>query len=79
MLEFLQDNTTLKERIGALYQQISLLINEINDINTKFNDEIKMLEKQVQDLRHKNKKLQFLIISRKVVKIILNILYHIAY
>ena len=48
-----------------------MLINEINPINFKFNGEIKILEKQVQDLSQKNKELQLIIISRKVVKIIL--------
>ena len=69
--EFLKDNTTLEERIGTLCQQISLLIKEINTINSKFNGEIIMLGKQVQDLYQKNKELQLIIISRKLVKIIL--------
>ena len=63
--EFLKDNTTLEERIGTLCQQISLLIKEINSINSRFNGEIIMLEKQVQELSQKNKKLQLIIISRK--------------
>ena len=71
IIEFLKDNTTLKERIGTLCQQISLLIKEINTINYKFNGEIIMLGKQVQDLSQKNKELQLIIISRKLVKIIL--------
>ena len=69
--EFLKDNTTLEDRIGTLCQQISLLIKEINTINYKFNGEIIMLGKQVQDLSQKNKELQLIIISRKLVKIIL--------
>ena len=69
--EFLKDNTTLEDRIGTLCQQISLLIKEINTINSKFNGEIIMLGKQVQDLSQKNKELQLIIISRKLVKIIL--------
>ena len=68
IIEFLKDNATLKERIGTLCQQISLLIKEINTIITKFNGEIIMLEKQVQDLNQKNKELQLIIISRKLVK-----------
>ena len=64
IIEFLKDNTTLKERIGTLYQQISLLIKEINTINSKFNGEIIMLEKQIQDLSQKNKELQFIFIKR---------------
>ena len=69
--EFLKDNTTLEDRIGTLCQQISLLIKEINTINSKFNGEIIKLGKQVQDLSQKNKELQLIIISRKLVKIIL--------
>ena len=71
ILEFLKDNTKFKDKIRTLCQQISLLINEINPINFKFNAEIKILEKQVQDLSQKNKELQLIIISKKVVKIIL--------
>ena len=71
IIEFLEENIILKERIGTLCQQISLLIKEINTINSKFNGEIINLEKQVQDLSKKNKELQLIIISRKLVKIIL--------
>lgn len=71
IIEFLKDNNTLKEKIGTLCQQISLLINEINATNSKFNGEIKILEKQVQDLTQKNNELQLIIISRKIVKILL--------
>ena len=71
IIKFLKDNTTLKERIKALCQQFSLLMKEINTINSKFKGEIIILEKQVKDLSQKNKELQLIIISRKLVNIIL--------
>ena len=61
IIEFLKDNTTLKRKNWNFYVNKFLC-------NSKFNGEIRMLEKQVQDL---SQKLQLIIIYRKLVKIIL--------
>lgn len=71
LIEFLKGNNTLADKYTALCQQISNLIDEIKLINLQLNGEIKTLEKDVKDLKKKNKELQIIIISRKLVKIIL--------
>lgn len=64
-------NNNYEPNFNSILSHIENLLNQIEEMNKKYNYRIKNLENEVDQLKKKNIELQKIIISRKLIKIII--------